>query len=375
MRRALALAERACGQTSPNPVVGAVVARRGKIVGEGFHKGAGEPHAETLALKAAGKRAKGAVLYVTLEPCCTQGRTPPCTDAILRAGIKRVVIATEDPNPKHHKRGIAILRHKGLKVQVGLLKDEAVRLNVVFNKWIITGLPFVTLKVAMSLDGKIATELGESKWITGPEARAFAHKLRARHDAVLVGINTVLRDDPALTVRKTLVAQASPPVNVSSSQAGTPVLPKQPFRIVLDTSGRIPLTSQLLGDRFRQKTIVVTTKRCGVSRREEIQSRGAKVLVAPLRGDTVDLLWALRQLARMEITSILVEGGGEAIASFLEQDLADRAIFFYAPIVIGGKNSVNAVGGKGIARIEDALRLRNMSCQKIGNDWLVTGEL
>lgn len=357
MRRALALAERVRGQTSPNPMVGAVVARRGKIVGEGFHKRAGDPHAEPLALKAAGKRAKGATLYVTLEPCCTHGRTPPCTDAILRAGIKRVVIATEDPNPKHHKRGIALLRRKRVKVQVGLLKDEAVKLNAVFHKWITTGLPFVTIKAAMSLDGKIATRRGESKWITGPEARAVAHKLRAQHDAVLVGLNTVLRDDPALTVR-----------------LGKPVS-RQPRRIVLDTSGRIPLTSQLLSDRFRSNTIVITTKRCGVSRREEIQSRGARVLIAPLRGDAIDLRWTLRQLGKMEITSLLVEGGGEAIASFLDQGLADRLAFFYAPILIGGNDSVCAVGGKGIARIEDALRLKHLSVQTIGHDLLVTGDL
>src|ERR1051325_438170 len=195
MRRALQLAERARGQTSPNPMVGAVVARRGKIVGEGFHRRAGRPHAERVALQAAGKAAHGATLYLTLEPCCSQGRTPPCTEAILRAGIKRVVIATEDPNPKHHKRGIASLRRAGLKVQVGLLKSEAMRLNEVFNHWITTGLPFVTVKAAMSLDGKIATRKGDSKWITGSEARAFVHQLRSQHDAILVGINTVLRDD------------------------------------------------------------------------------------------------------------------------------------------------------------------------------------
>jgi diaminohydroxyphosphoribosylaminopyrimidine deaminase/5-amino-6-(5-phosphoribosylamino)uracil reductase len=267
-----------------------------------------------------------------------------------------VVIATEDPNPKHHKHGIAILRHAGLKVQVGLLKDEAVRLNEVFNKWVTAGLPFVTLKAAMSLDGKIATGGGDSKWITGPEARAFGHRLRSVHDAILVGINTVLRDDPALTVR---VATASK---------------RQPRRIVLDTSGRIPLISQLLSDRFRHHTIIVATKRCGVSKREEIQSRGAQVLVAPLRGDTVDLRWAMRQLAKQEITSILVEGGGEAIASFLEQGLADRVAFFYAPKLIGG-GGVSVVGGKGARRISDALPVGSLTCRRIGNDLLVQGEL
>jgi diaminohydroxyphosphoribosylaminopyrimidine deaminase/5-amino-6-(5-phosphoribosylamino)uracil reductase len=357
MRRALALAERARGQTNPNPIVGAVIARAGKIVGEGYHKRAGTPHAEPLAIRDAGKQARGATLYVTLEPCCTQGRTPPCTEAILRAGIKRVVLATEDPSRKHHKRGIAILRRAGLRVQVGLLKDEAVRLNPFYNKWAATGLPFVTVKAAMSLDGKIATRNGDSKWITGPEARAFAHRLRAEHDAILVGIHTVLRDDPALTVRATLPRRG------------------QPRRVVLDSSGRIPLGCQLLSDRFRQNTIVITTKQCGVSKREEIQSRGAKVLVAPMRGGGVDLRWALRRLAGEEITAILAEGGGEAIASFLEQGLADRLAFFYAPLIVGGAGSLSAVGGKGVARIADALRVKNLSYQRIGNDLLVTAEV
>lgn len=354
MRRALALAERARGQTSPNPIVGAVVARRGKIVGEGHHKRAGTPHAEPLAIKAAGRRAKGATLYVTLEPCCTHGRTPPCTDAIRRAGIKRVIVATEDPNPKHHKRGIALLRRARIPVQVGLLKQEAVRLNPAYNKWIATGLPFVTIKAAMSLDGKIATRTGDSKWITGPEARAFAHKLRAQHDAILVGIHTVLRDDPVLTVR----------------------MPKfnrpQPWRLVLDSSGRIPLKSQLLSDRFRDRTLVITTNQLGVSKREEIQSRGGNVLVAPSRAGVVDLRAALRLLGRQQITSILVEGGGEAIASFLEQRLADRLVFFYAPLVIGGKEAVSAVGGKGIAKLADALRVTNLDYEKAGNDLVVS---
>jgi len=356
MRRALTLAERARGHTSPNPIVGAVIARRGRIVGEGYHKRAGTPHAEPLAIKDAGKRARGGTLYVTMEPCCTYGRTPPCTDAILRTGLKRVVIATEDPSPKHRKRGVAILRRAGLKVQVGLFKDEATRMNPAYNKWITTGLPLVTLKAAMSLDGKIATRDGESKWITGPEARAFAHKLRAQHDAILVGINTVLRDDPALTVR------TAPPPR------------RQPLRVVLDSSGRISLRSQLLSDRYRQNTLVITTPRCGVSKREEIQSRGANVLVAPLRGGAVDVRWALRQLGKQEITSILVEGGGEAIASFLEQGLADRIAFFYAPLIIGGNGAASAVAGRGVARLAEALRLKNLSYERIGNDLLVMAE-
>lgn len=360
MQRALCLAERARGHTSPNPMVGAVVARRGRIVGEGYHRRAGEPHAEILALKEAGKRAKDATLYLTLEPCSTHGRTPPCTETILRAGLKRVVIATEDPNPKHHKRGIAVLRKAGIAVQVGLLKDEAARLNVVFNKWITTGLPFVTIKASMSLDGKIATRTGDSKWITGPKARALGHKLRSEHDAILVGINTVLRDDPALTVRLGKAAQGRR---------------KQPLRLVLDSKGRIPLNCQLLSDRSRKNTIVLTTKLCGVSKREEIQSRGAKVWVAPLRAKAVDLRWALRRLAKQEVTSILVEGGGEAIASLLEEGLADRLAFFYAPVIIGGNDAVSAVGGRGITRIEEALRLSNLTCERIGDDLLVTAEV
>ncbi len=368
MRRALELARGGAGLTSPNPMVGAVIVRNGKIVGEGFHRRAGEPHAEIVALRSTldarrstskipknvGTRTlRRATLYVTLEPCCTHGRTPPCTDAIIVSGIRRVVAATPDPNPKHSGRGIKLLRRAGICVEVGLLREEATRLNEAFNKWIVTGLPFVTVKAAMSLDGKIATRTGDSKWISSEQSRKLAHAMRATADAVMVGSRTVIRDNPQLTAR---LAPAK----------------RQPLRIIVDSRGQTPLTARVYSDKFRGNTIVLTTKASKGGWRATLERRGVRVLVLPSRGGKIDLRAALRELGRREITSVLVEGGSELIGALFDARLVDKLAFFYAPKIIGGKDAPPAVGGVGIARISRALELKSPAVEKVGGDFLVT---
>jgi diaminohydroxyphosphoribosylaminopyrimidine deaminase/5-amino-6-(5-phosphoribosylamino)uracil reductase len=324
MRRALALARCGAGTTSPNPCVGAVLVKNGKIIAEDYHKRAGGPHAEVFVFRKAGKRARGATLYVTLEPCCTYGRTPPCTDAIIAAGVKRVVAAASDPNPKHNRRGFAVLRRAGINVETGLLAEDSAQMNAAFNKWITTGLPLVTAKAALSLDGKMATDTGDSKWITDLAARRKAHQMRARVDAVMVGANTVIRDNPRLTLRHG-------------------VRGRQPWRVVLDSRGRSPRSARLFTDPLRYRTIVFTTWKSSPSWRRYLALKGINVIVLPRR----DLRLALRELGRMEVTSLMVEGGAELHRALFEARLVDRIAFFYAPIIIGGA-----------ARVSQALRLR-----------------
>lgn len=325
MRRALALARRGLGKTSPNPCVGAVLVRNGKIIGEGWHRRAGGPHAEVFALR--GVNARGATLYVTMEPCCTWGNTPPCTSAIIPAGVKRVVIAALDPNPKHYGRGLTVLRRAGICVQAGLLADESNELNAAFNKWITTGFPLIIAKAALSLDGKMATRTGDSKWITSEAARREAHQLRATVDAVIVGANTMIRDNPYLTLRHGIRG-------------------RQPWRVVMDSRGRSPLSARLFTDRLRHRTIVITTRHSSMRWRRCLVLLGITVLVVRGARGRVNLRVALRELGRMEITSVLVEGGGVLLESFFDARLVDKLMFFYAPIIIGG-----------VARVSQALRL------------------
>jgi diaminohydroxyphosphoribosylaminopyrimidine deaminase/5-amino-6-(5-phosphoribosylamino)uracil reductase len=348
MQHALALARRGLGKTSPNPAVGAVLVRKGRILSEGWHKRAGGPHAEVFALRGS-KNSRGATLYVTLEPCSTWGRTPPCTDAIIAAGVKRVVVAARDPNPKHNGRGIRILRRAGIRVESGLLAEEATRLNEAFNKWITTGMPFVIAKAAMSLDGKIATRTGDSKWITSDAARHEGHKLRAAVDAVMVGANTVIHDNPQLTVRHGLRG-------------------KQPWRIVVDGRGRAPLNANLFTDTHRRRTIALTTTLSPTRWRKRLEALGVDVLTVKQGGGRVDLRDGLKALGKRDITSVLVEGGGELLGSLFDARLVDKVTLFYAPIVIGGRNAVTAVAGEGAAKIAKAPRLHNCSWRRIGND-------
>ncbi len=356
LRRALQLARRGVGRTSPNPKVGAVLVRGGKVIGEGWHRRAGLPHAEVEALSDAarrGERVRGATLFVTLEPCCTHGRTPPCTDAILAAGIRRIVVAATDPNPKHSGEGFEILRRAGVAVTTGVLSAEAARINEAFNHWIVRRTPFVTVKAAMTVDGKIATASGESKWITGARSRQVAMRLRFDSDAVLVGINTVLADDPSLTAR---------------APSGHVRKPLQ--RFVLDALARTPLGSVLVSDEFAALTTVVVSRTAPVGRVKALAKR-ARVLVAPARAGRINLRWLLQRLGSEGITSLLVEGGGEVNAAFLEAGLAQRVEFFYAPKILGGREARRGVAGEGAKQLADLIELREIRWRRVGQDlWL-----
>ena len=362
MRRALALARRGYGTTSPNPMVGAVLVKGGRIIGQGWHHCAGEPHAEIEALRNAERRRnspEGATLYVTLEPCCTHGRTPPCTVAIKAAGIKRVVVAAKDPNPKHAGRGFRILRRAGIEVEHGVLAEEATKLNEAFNHWIVQRTPFVTVKAAMTLDGKIATASGESKWITGEEARAEGMRLRAGADAILVGVNTVLADDPSLTVRET------PKTKIQTSRLR---------RIVLDSQARTPLKAKVVSDEFAALTTIVVGKGAPARRIAALAKR-AQVWTAPLRGGRIDLRWVLKRLGGEKVTSLLVEGGGEVNASFLLGGFAQRVAFFYAPKILGGRDSRKAVAGEGARSLNEILNLSDVEWRRVGEDLMMTARV
>jgi diaminohydroxyphosphoribosylaminopyrimidine deaminase / 5-amino-6-(5-phosphoribosylamino)uracil reductase len=389
MQLALRLARRGCGMTAPNPMVGAVLVRGGKIIGRGWHRRAGLPHAEIEALRDAQKRGHslhGAALYVTLEPCCTHGRTPPCTDAIIAAGIKRVVIGATDPNPKHAGKGFKILQRAGIivsrwdetpsspnqkaKKKLGLdgvslhqkLADECMKLNEIFNHWIVYHTPFVTVKAAMTLDGKIATAGGESKWITGEKARAHGMKLRRNYDAILVGINTILADNPSLTVRP---AQ-SPKSKVQNL--------KPLRRIVLDSVARTPLNANVVNDEFAPLTTIVVSKTAPKTCVTALAKR-VNILVVPTKNSKLDLKWLLKKLGSEKVTSLLVEGGGEVNASFLFGGFAQRAAFFYAPKILGGRDSRKGVAGDGAKSLSEVVRLRDVEWRKLGEDLLLTARV
>ena len=356
MRQALRLARRGLGRTSPNPMVGAVLVRGGKLLGAGWHRRAGWPHAEVEALRDATRRGtpvRGATLFVTLEPCCTHGRTPPCTEAIVAAGIRRVVVAATDPNPCHGGRGFDLLRAAGIAVETGVLADEATRLNEVFNHWVVQRTPFVTVKAAMTLDGKIATASGESKWITGPPARAVGMRLRFAADAVLVGINTVLADNPALTVR-----------------GPTGRIRKAPRRIVLDALARTPAESVVASDAFAGRTTVVVSSSAPPTRVKRLAQR-VQVLTAPVHEGRIDLAWLLAHLGGEGVASVLVEGGGEVNAAFLESGLAQRVAFFYAPKILGGRDARRGVAGAGARSLQDLIELREVVWRRVGEDLLL----
>ena len=352
-------------------MVGAVLVKHGRIIGRGWHRRAGEPHAEIEALQDAarqGHEVKDSTLYVTLEPCCTQGRTPPCTQSIIEAGIRRVVVAGADPNPAHAGRGFVILRRAGLQVAVGTLLNEARRLNEAFNHWIVNRTPYVTVKAAMTLDGKIATVGGESKWITGEKARAWGMKLRQASDAILVGVNTVRADDPALTVRP-----AGP------ARAGLAAKPLR--RMVLDARARTPIQARMLSGKEANLTTIVVSRQA-LRKRVQALRKKARVLVAPaLRGAAgtnrlhIDLRWLLRKLGSEGVTSLLVEGGGEVNASFLLGGLAHQVAFFYAPKIIGGRQAPKGVGGEGISHLQQAICLEEVRWRQLGPDLLMTARL
>jgi diaminohydroxyphosphoribosylaminopyrimidine deaminase / 5-amino-6-(5-phosphoribosylamino)uracil reductase len=355
MGEALALAAQARGRTSPNPMVGSVVVKDGRVVGRGYHVKAGAPHGEAAALGDAGVQAKGATLYVTLEPCCHYGRTPPCTKAIIAAGIRRVVAAMRDPNPLVSGQGLEELRQAGIEVKLPVLEAEAAALNEVFIKYITTKRPFVLLKVAASLDGKIATVTGESRWITNERSRLLVHQLRDQVDAVMVGINTVLRDDPLLTTR----------------------LPggggRDPMRIIVDSRLRLPCEARVLTASTTAWTLVATTPEAPREKRLQLEAAGAKILVIEGDGPGVPLGSLMEQLGGMQVTSIVLEGGGELHSSALHAGIVDKVLYFIAPKLIGGRAAPPAIGGEGFARLDEAVTLERMHVRPLDDDLLIEG--
>ncbi len=365
MRLALRLARKGFGATSPNPMVGAVLVKNKKVIGRGWHRRAGLPHAEIEALRDAqkhGHNPKGATLYVTLEPCCTHGRTPPCTDAIIAAGIKRVVIGATDPNPKHVGKGFKILQRAGIEDLHGILSEECTELNEAFNHWIAFRTPFVTVKAAMTLDGKIATASGESKWITGELARAHGMKLRRGSDAILVGVNTVLADNPSLTDR--------------SRNTNTRLR-----RIVLDSLARTPLTAKVVSDQFPTLTTIVVSNRAPQTRVEMLAKRVNVLVMPPAKSkiknqkSKIDLGWLLKKLGSENVASLLVEGGGEVNASFLLGGFAQRVAFFYAPKILGGRNARKGVAGDGAKSLNEVVQLNAVKWLRLGADVLLTARV
>jgi len=365
MWHAIELAKKGVGKTSPNPAVGCIIVNGGKIVGAGYHEKAGLPHAEAVALEEAGPLANGATAYVTLEPCCCHGRTPPCTQALINAGIVRVVAAMQDPNPQVAGNGFKELEKAGVDVEVGLLEQEAQKLNDAYSTYIRQNRPYVTLKAAITLDGKIATRAGESKWISGEEARHYVHELRDKTDAILVGVNTVLKDDPELTAR---------PIG----RKGNPVK-----RIILDSKLRIPEYAKVLetgaeGDDGLEdeeeglETIIATTQGAPLPNVRALEKPNVRILFVDEKGGRVDMQKLMVELARDGVTSVLIEGGAEIFASALEAGIVDKVLLFVAPKIMGG-DSKSVIGGRGIEKLSQAINLRRLEAKKIGDDLMIEG--
>ncbi|MGI5907098.1 MAG: bifunctional diaminohydroxyphosphoribosylaminopyrimidine deaminase/5-amino-6-(5-phosphoribosylamino)uracil reductase RibD [Christensenellales bacterium] len=355
MKRALALARRGWGKTNPNPLVGAVVVRDGRIVAEGYHARLGAPHAEAAAFENAKEDVGGGTLYVNLEPCSHHGRTPPCAQAVIKRGIRRVVVAMEDPNPLVAGSGIRMLREAGIDVTVGLLGDEAKQLNEIFVKHITKKRPFVIMKAAMTLCGKIATAAGDSKWITGEKARRHVHRIRDRVSAIMVGIGTVLADDPSLTTRL------------------GPKKGRDPVRIVVDSRGRIPLGSRAIASASEAGLILATTPAIDPGNEARLVEKGVNVIRAEGADGRVDLVALMDALHALEIDSVLLEGGGVLNASALKSGIVDKAMVFVAPKLVGGAGAKTPVEGPGVTRMDDALRLRDVAVRRFGDDILVEG--
>ncbi len=356
MVQALSLARLALGQVSPNPAVGAVIVRNGEVVGQGYTHPPGLDHAEIVALKQAGGQARGGVMYLTLEPCCHHGRTPPCTQAIITAGIIEVHLATFDVNPVVLGRGKEELEGAGIRVCVGEHEAEAKQVNEAYAKFITKGIPFITVKFAMSLDGKIATRSGDSRWISGELARKRVHNLRYTADAVMTGVNTILVDDPRLTAR-------------CCGSGG--MLKKQPARVVVDSKGRAPLTARVFTE--PGKAIVVLGKLASAEEKESFAQVGAELLELPSPEGRVDLERLLGALGERGITNVLVEGGGILLGALFDGGLVDKVIAFIAPIIIGGREAVTAVAGRGVEQVADSLKLEWVSVERFDEDLMVSG--
>ncbi len=350
MRLALKLALKAKGKTSPNPLVGALVVKNGRIIGRGFHVKAGLAHAEVNALNEAGKKAKGAKLYVTLEPCTHTGRTPPCVNRVIESGVKEVIVGMIDPNPLNNGRGIALIEQHNIKVKHGILSDELAKINESFIKYITTRLPFVAVKVAESLDGRIATYTGDSKWITSDKSRAFAHKIRKDYDAIMVGVNTVLRDNPRL--------------NAWSSG-------RQSVKIIIDSNLSTPEDANIFSKDSRVIIITLPSRPGQETDNRKRLLEKAKIIEVKEKSGQINLRDALKKLAQMQMTSILVEGGGTLIGSLFDERLVDKILFFISPKIIGGKDAISSVMGKGVRRIDQAIKLADVKFRRFGEELLV----
>jgi diaminohydroxyphosphoribosylaminopyrimidine deaminase/5-amino-6-(5-phosphoribosylamino)uracil reductase len=350
---ALKLALRGKGRTSPNPTVGALVVKDDKIIAKGFHSRAGGQHAEVIALNRAGSGSKDAKLYVTLEPCSHFGRTPPCVYEIMKKQIREVIIGMKDPNPVNNGNSIRILRKHGIKVKIGCLQEKLRKMNEDFIKYITERRPFITVKIAQSLDGKIALGSGDSKWITSSASRLLSHNLRKTYDAILVGINTVLKDNPELNC---------------------PDKNKRFFKIIVDSNLKIPLKAKIFSRQSRGQIIIAT---CNDSLKKAkikiLSSKGVTVVATPRKNGKVNLKILLRKLAKLEIMNILVEGGGRIVGSLFDEGLVDKVVFFIALKIIGGEEAISAVGGKGIGKISNVIRLKDVQIDRLGEDLLVEG--
>ncbi len=356
MAQALSLAKLALGQVSPNPAVGAVVVKNGVVVGQGYTQPPGSWHAEVVALKQAGEQARGGVMYVTVEPCCHQGRTPPCSEAIIAAGIIEVHLAMLDPNPLVSGRGKDELERKGITIYMGEHEAEAREVNEAYTKFITTGMPFVTAKFAVSLDGKIATKSGDSKWISGEEARKYVHNLRYTTDAIMAGVNTVLADDPHLTAR-------------CGGKGGT--ARKQPLRVIVDSKGRTPLTARVFSE--PGKTLVAIGRLVKPEAATALAQVGAELVELPSAEGLVDLEKLLKALGEWEITSVLIESGGILLGSLFDCRLVDKVIAFISPIIIGGIEAKTAVAGNGVDKVVDSFKLERIKVEKLGKDLMISG--
>jgi diaminohydroxyphosphoribosylaminopyrimidine deaminase/5-amino-6-(5-phosphoribosylamino)uracil reductase len=355
MERALELAKKGIGKTNPNPLVGAVIVKDGVIIGEGYHQEYGGPHAEINAINNASMDVQGATMYVTLEPCSHYGKTPPCAQALVDHQIKRLVIAMKDPNPKVAGKGIAILEAAGIQVDVGLLKEEAEHINEIFIKFITRQEPFVLLKTAMTFDGKIATRSGASQWISNERSRQYVHQLRNQYSAIMVGINTVLTDNPSLTTR------------LDSGDN------HHPTRVIVDTYGRLPMESKLVQTANIVPTILATTKFAKQDTMNQLKEKGVQILMCEVEENHVDLKDLMKKLGGKEIDSIMVEGGATINYSLLEQKLVDKVITFVAPKIFGGREAPTPVGGIGIANPENAIQLTNIRIVPFEEDIMIEG--
>ncbi len=350
------MAEKGRGRTSPNPMVGAVLVKDGQVVGKGYHKRAGADHGEIMALKQAGERADQATLYINLEPCCCQGLTPPCVDRLIEAHLSRVVVAMLDPNPKVKERSIRLLQQAGIQTEVGLMEEKARFQNEVFLKYVTTNLPFIILKIALSMDGKIATKTGDSKWITSEQARQYVHKLRNEVEATCVGIGTIIRDDSRLTTRL-------------AHKRG-----RDSIRVIVDSLLKVPLGANIFIQKSNASNIIVTTKNAFFKRKREIEKTGSRVLEVRTRGrNKVDLTHMMQELGKLGITCLMIEGGAEIAASAIQEGIVDKVIFFISPKIIGGKTAPGPVGGEGVAKVSDAIKLKHIRTKTYGEDIMIEG--